>query len=82
MHEDVIGKALAAAIGVDRVIAKPDGMTKPLECMRNVLELGTRQSPTVGPFGAPVDPTPGVNQPVRATLPEEKATPVAVARLV
>jgi DNA-binding NarL/FixJ family response regulator len=39
MHEDSVNSALAAAMNVDRVIAKPDGMTKLLECMRNVLSL-------------------------------------------
>jgi DNA-binding NarL/FixJ family response regulator len=55
MHEDSVGKALAAAMGVDRVIAKPDGMTRLIECMSNVLGLGAQQSATVGPLGLPVE---------------------------
>jgi DNA-binding NarL/FixJ family response regulator len=39
MHKDSFGKALAAAVRVDRVIAKPDGMSRLLECMRDVLGL-------------------------------------------
>jgi DNA-binding NarL/FixJ family response regulator len=37
LHEDSVNQALAAAMRVDRVIAKADGMTKLLECMRNLL---------------------------------------------
>lgn len=55
MHEDSVGKALAAAMGVDRVIAKPDGMTRLIECMGNVLGLGPQQSATVGPLCLPVE---------------------------
>jgi DNA-binding NarL/FixJ family response regulator len=39
LHDDTVGEALAAAMGVDRVIAKPDGMTKLVECVRNVLGI-------------------------------------------
>jgi DNA-binding NarL/FixJ family response regulator len=39
LHEDSVGQALAAAMQVDRVIAKADGMTKLLPCMRSVLGL-------------------------------------------
>jgi DNA-binding NarL/FixJ family response regulator len=56
MHEDCVGKALAAAMRVDRVIAKQDGMTKLLECMRELLGLGPRQSSVIGPLALPVGP--------------------------
>ena len=39
MHEDSIGKGLASQIGIDRVIGKPDGMTKLLDSMRELLGL-------------------------------------------
>ena len=39
MHKDSFGKALAAAVHVDRVIAKPDGMSPLLESMRDALGL-------------------------------------------
>jgi two-component system, chemotaxis family, chemotaxis protein CheY len=41
MHQDSVGKALAAAVRVDRVIAKPDGMSRLLECIRDLLGLTT-----------------------------------------
>jgi len=46
---------LAAAMGVNRVIAKSDGMTSLLKCMRNVLELGPKPPGTIGPLAVSVD---------------------------
>jgi two-component system, chemotaxis family, chemotaxis protein CheY len=39
MHEDSIGKALTKQIGVDRVIGKPDGMSKLVDSMNDLLGL-------------------------------------------
>jgi DNA-binding NarL/FixJ family response regulator len=39
MHEDSVSKARAIQIGVDRLLGKPDGMTKLLDCMRDLLGL-------------------------------------------
>lgn len=52
LDSESVNKALAAAMGVDRVIAKSDGMRSLLECMRNVLELGPK---TIGPLAVSVD---------------------------
>jgi hypothetical protein len=72
MHKDAVGSALAAAMNVDRVIAKPDGMTKLLECMRSVLGLPPpRQVATVGPLELPIDPTPEIAKPSQPTPTEE-----------
>ena len=37
LHDDSVSQAFAAAMHVDRVIAKADGMKKLLPCMRSVL---------------------------------------------
>jgi CheY-like chemotaxis protein len=39
LHSDSVNSILAEEMGVDRVIAKPDGMTKLLDAMRDVLGL-------------------------------------------
>jgi CheY-like chemotaxis protein len=39
LHDDSVSQAFAAAMQADRVIAKADGMTKLLPCMRNVFGL-------------------------------------------
>ena len=62
LDEDSVNKVLAAAICVDRVVAKPDGTTKLLQCMRDVVGLGPKESSTVGPLALPVDSTPKVNE--------------------
>jgi hypothetical protein len=72
MHEDSVGKALAAAMRVDRVIAKQDGMTKLLECMRELLGLGPRQSSVVGPLALPVGSLEVNHVAPPAVPPEEK----------
>jgi len=72
MHKDAVGSALAAAMNVDRVIAKPDGMTKLLECMRSVLSLPPpTQLATVGPLELPIDPTPEIAKPRQPPSTEE-----------
>jgi CheY-like chemotaxis protein len=55
LHEDTVNRALAAEIGVERVIAKPDGMKHLLDCMRDLTGLAPRQSDTIGPLALPVD---------------------------
>jgi len=73
LHEDSVGNALAAAMNVDKVIAKPDGMSKLLECMRSVLSLPPPSQPaTVGPLELPIDPTPEINQLPQPAPIEEK----------
>ncbi len=47
MHEDLISKAFLSAIHVDRVVAKPDGLTELIICMRDVLKI-TDQGPNQG----------------------------------
>lgn len=72
LHEDSVNKVLAAEIGVDRVLAKPDGMAKLLECMRDVLGLAAKQSHTVGPLEVPVDEASEVVEIPPAALADEK----------
>jgi DNA-binding NarL/FixJ family response regulator len=72
LHEDSVNKALAAEIGVDGVLAKPDGMAKLLECMRDVLGLAAKQSDTIGPLALPVDGAPEIAEIPSAALPDEK----------
>ncbi len=72
LHEDSVNKALAAEIGVDRVLAKPDGMAKLLESMRAVLGLAAKQSHTVGPLEVPVDKASEVVEIPSAALADEK----------
>jgi two-component system chemotaxis response regulator CheY len=62
LDEDSVNKVLAATIGVDRVIAKPDGTTKLLQCMRDVVGLGPKESPTIGPLALHIDGMPKVNE--------------------
>jgi DNA-binding NarL/FixJ family response regulator len=75
MHEDCVGKALAAAMRVDRVIAKQDGMTKLLECMRELLGLGPRQSSVIGPLALPVDGSREANHVAPPALPTDEKPP-------
>jgi DNA-binding NarL/FixJ family response regulator len=73
LHEDQVNQALAATMRVDRVLAKTDGMTKVLECMREVLGLGPRQSAAVGPLAVPIDaPTSEGNQAKKSEAADEK----------
>jgi DNA-binding NarL/FixJ family response regulator len=73
LHEDQVNQALAATMRVDRVIAKTDGMTKVLECMREVLGLGPRQSAIVGPLAVPIDaPTSEGNHAKKSEATDEK----------
>jgi hypothetical protein len=76
MHEDSVGEALAAVMGVDRVIARPNGMTKLLECMDNVLGLGHQQSSAVGLLGLPLE------SPIEGTHATQSSCPLLVARRV
>jgi two-component system, NarL family, response regulator NreC len=46
MHEDLVGKALASARVVDRVVAKPHGMGQLLECIRSLLGSSAGSSAT------------------------------------
>jgi hypothetical protein len=72
LHEDSVNKALAAAMRVDRVIAKADGMTKLLECMRDVLGLLPRQPDTIGPLKLLIEGASEVHQSTQCTSIEEK----------
>jgi hypothetical protein len=73
LHQDQVNEALAATMRVDRVIAKTDGMTKVLECMREVLGLGPRQSAIVGPLAVPLDgPTAEGNHAKKSEAADEK----------
>jgi DNA-binding NarL/FixJ family response regulator len=73
LHEDQVNQALAAKMRVDRVLAKTDGMTKVLECMREVLGLGPKQSAIVGPLAVPIDaPTSEGNHAKKSEATDEK----------
>jgi DNA-binding response OmpR family regulator len=37
MHEDSIGQSLARAVGVDKVLGKPDGMSRLTESIAELL---------------------------------------------
>jgi hypothetical protein len=59
--------------GLASVLAKTDGMTKVLECVREVLGLGPRQSAIVGPLAIPIDaPTSEGNQAKKSEAADEK----------
>jgi two-component system chemotaxis response regulator CheY len=49
LDEESVNEALAAAMGVDRVVAKPGAAFELLDCMRSVLGLGAKPSTAVGP---------------------------------
>jgi DNA-binding NarL/FixJ family response regulator len=70
LHEASVNKTLVAAMRVDRVISKADGMTKLLECMRELVGLPPTRTDTVGPLQLPIDPMPETN-----ALPQPTATP-------
>jgi DNA-binding NarL/FixJ family response regulator len=73
LHEDQVNQALAAKMRVDRVLAKTDGMTKVLKCMREVLGLGPKQSAIVGPLAVPIDaPTSEGNHAKKSEAADEK----------
>ena len=44
LDEASVNEALAGAMGVDRVLAKPGAAFELLDCMRNVLGLGAEPS--------------------------------------
>jgi two-component system chemotaxis response regulator CheY len=75
LDEDSVNKVLAAAICVDRVVAKPDGMTKLLPSMHAVVGLGPNESSTVGPLAVPVDSTPKVNETPPAGRVDDEESP-------
>lgn len=72
LHEESVNNALAESMGVARVIAKPDGITKLLDCMRDVLNLGPKGSNAVGPLAIPVESAPDLSQPAQPTRTDEK----------
>jgi two-component system chemotaxis response regulator CheY len=49
LHEESVNQALAAAMGVDMVVAKPGAAFELLDCMRSVLGLGEEPSTAGGP---------------------------------
>ena len=44
LHVDRIGQSLARAVGVDKVLEKPDGMTRLLESIRELLSPGAKST--------------------------------------
>ena len=70
LHEASLSKTLVAAMRVDRVISKADGMTNLLECMRELVGLPPARTDRVGPLQLPIDPMPETN-----ALPQPTATP-------
>lgn len=41
MYAEVLGKSLAAVVGIDAVFAKPEGIDKVVECARALLQPAT-----------------------------------------
>jgi DNA-binding NarL/FixJ family response regulator len=68
LHDVSVNKTILAAMRVDKVISKADGMTKLLEGMREL--VGLPPTDTVGPLQLPIDPMPETN-----ALPQPTATP-------
>jgi len=68
LHDVSVNKTILAAMRVDKVISKADGMTKLLECMREL--VGLPPTDTVGPLQLPIAPMPETN-----ALPQPTATP-------
>lgn len=68
LHDVSVNKTILAAMRVDKVISKADGMTKLLESMREL--VGLPPTGTVGPLQLPIDPMPETN-----ALPQPTATP-------
>jgi CheY-like chemotaxis protein len=62
LDEESVNKVFAASMCVDRVVAKPDGMTKLVPCMREVVGLEPKRSSTIGPLSLPVEDTSKVNE--------------------
>jgi len=48
MHEDSVGQSLARAVGVDKVLGKPDGMTRLTESIAELLSRTPRPSAASG----------------------------------
>jgi len=48
MHEDNVGKHLARAVGVDKVLGKPDGMSRLTESIAELLNRTSRPSVASG----------------------------------
>jgi CheY-like chemotaxis protein len=72
LDEDSVNEALAATMGVDAVLAKPDAALHLLDCMRRVLHLGKGPSTAVGPLAVPIEPAPEPSQPANPTVTEDK----------
>jgi CheY-like chemotaxis protein len=53
MHEESLRGTLAAQLGVDRVIGKPEGMNTLVDSMRELLGLAAPESRAVGPLKIP-----------------------------
>jgi DNA-binding NarL/FixJ family response regulator len=70
LHDASVNKTLMAAMRVDKVISKADGMTNLLESMRELVGLPPTRIDTVGPLQLPIDPMPETN-----ALPQPTATP-------
>ncbi len=49
MLEDVLGKSLAATLGVKAVVSKADGLAKLLTCIENILESDASDAPDARP---------------------------------
>jgi DNA-binding NarL/FixJ family response regulator len=66
MHEDSVSRTLASQLGVARVIGKPDGMTKLMDSMRELLGVLPPQSPSIGPLKIPADSSMNRPQPTES----------------
>jgi len=72
LDEDSVNGALAASMGVDAVLAKPDAGRHLLDCMRRVLGLGAEPSTAVGPLAVPIQPASEPIQRADPTVTEDK----------
>jgi CheY-like chemotaxis protein len=75
MHEDSVNKVFENQIGVERVMAKSDGMTKLLDSMRDLLGLPPNELPTIGPLKIPAEASTKRTHPTPSSTPtKRKAT--------
>jgi DNA-binding NarL/FixJ family response regulator len=49
MYDESFGRSLASAVGVTAVVSKPDGLSKLVECVQNLLEPAPTSTPTIKP---------------------------------
>jgi two-component system, NarL family, nitrate/nitrite response regulator NarL len=75
IHEDSVSRTLASRMGVARVIGKPDGMTKLLQAMRDVLALPPQESPPIGPLRISAEGPKNGTHPAPPAKPTEEEPP-------